>query len=103
MSDTPQPEPQEPHSTVKGRAVGLVLILLGLGLSAGCLAMAKNMTGYLFFGAWLGPFCACLGLGALIEGPKIPVENLSGLMKAAAGLGTLAGFGLIGFIEFGLG
>jgi hypothetical protein len=102
MSDAPQPEPQEPHSTVKGRVVGLVLLLLGLGLSAGCVVMAKNMTGYLFFGAWLGPFCTCLGLAALIEGPKIPVENMSTLMKAAAGVGTLAGFALLGVIEFAL-
>ncbi len=100
MPQSIEPRFSEPHSPVKGRLFGLVLALLGLGLSGGCVVMAKSVTGYLIFGAWLGPFCALTGVGAMIEGPKIPLETLSPFMKAAAGGGTLAGFGLIGFIEF---
>ena len=86
-------ETPEPHNKMPARALGLFLILLGVGLTAGCYAMAEMSGGFLAFGAWLGPFAFFLGLGSVIEGPKLPVQKLGKVMGGATALGAVAGVG----------
>lgn len=86
--DTPEPPA---GGSGKGRLAGLLFLLLGGGLTAVNYAFNARMGGFFVMAAWLGPFCAALGLGCLIEGPEIPVRKLSPLLGGFALVGAIAG------------
>lgn len=76
--------------SMKGRLGGAVLVLCGLLVMG--LSVALRESGWVIAGAMFGPISLFCGLGLVIEGPEVPVEELSGFMKVMGGLGLVFGF-----------
>ena len=78
-----------PRGGLLGRALGLVMLLCGLLVIWGGLQLRG--AGVALVATWLGPFAVCVGLSAVVEGPALPVQEATPLLRVMAVLGSVCG------------